>query len=253
LLGLVDTDVSFSQTNAPTLSLDHIILWTKKGAPDTSLFQRSGFTLDQRTMVHTGFGTGGRYIFFYNVYIELLYVNDTVEFNTEFNHVSDSHRSMWRENAECPFGLGLGMVPYDTTKIPFAAKSLQAPWMKPNSSLFVDADSYTHPQEPMVIVVPDYLFHRKFDTRRDIENLSNEANRIRLLAATAHVNGVKKLTAMKITCPAKQLSAAAAVVKNIDHVEIITGTENLMELTFDNNEQHKTSDWRPQLPVVIKY
>ena len=128
--------LAFSQQTVPQLNIDHIIIWTKQNAPDTSLFQQKGFTVDAKRMVHTGFGTGGRYIFFYNVYIELFYLNDDSEFNNKYQNIMSISRSDWVNNNDCPFGLGLSINPYDSMQIPFPTKSLQAAWMKPNSSIF---------------------------------------------------------------------------------------------------------------------
>ncbi len=245
--------IVFSQQTTSKLDIDHIILWTKKDAPDTSLFQQKGFTIDKRKMIHNGFGTGGRYIFFYNVYFELLYINDDSEFNSKYQNIMSASRSNWKKNNNSPFGLGLSITPYDSTQIPFPTKSRQAAWMKPNSSIFIDSSNYTYNQEPIVIVVPPYMVQPKFETKEDIEKLPNETMRNHYLESAQHSNGIKRLTNLKIICDTNKFSSTIASLKSIQYCQILKGNKNLMEITFDNNVQKKTIDFRPDLPIIIKY
>jgi len=244
---------TFSQQASSQLDIDHIIIWTKKDAPDTSIFQQKGFTIDNRKMTHTGFGTGGRYIFFYNVYLELLYINDDSEFNNRYKNIMSASRNDWKKNNDCPFGLGLSITPYDSTQIPFPTKSLQAAWMKPNSSIFIDSSNYTYNHEPMVIIVPPYMVHPKFETKEDIEKLSNATIRNRYLVSAEHANGIKRLTNLKIFCDTSNFSSTISALKSLRDCKILKSKKNLMEMTFDNNIQEKTIDFRPALPIIIKY
>jgi hypothetical protein len=68
-----------------------------------------------------------------------------------------------------------------------------------------------------------------------------------------HANGVEMLTSVKVTCKAKDFSSTMKALKGIDYLQIVKGKEPLMEMTFDEHRQNKTADFRPKLPVVIKY
>lgn len=79
------------------------------------------------------------------------------------------------------------------------------------------------------------------------------ARRIRAHKSFDHANGVKRLTGMKITCKAKDFSLTIKALQRIDYCQIVKGKEPLLEMTFDENRQNKTVDFRPQLPVIIKF
>ena len=65
----------------------------------------------------------------------------------------------------------------------------------------------------MVIVIPPYMVHPKFETKDDIEKLQNENMRSRYLQSTEHANGIKKLTALKITCDTTKFSSTITALK----------------------------------------
>ncbi len=81
--------LSFAQSTAPKLAIDHIFIWTEKGAPEISLFEEKGFALSPNVMVHTGFGTGGRYINFYNAYLEFLYLDDKATIDPKVTYATN--------------------------------------------------------------------------------------------------------------------------------------------------------------------
>ena len=58
--------------------LDHILIWVEKDAPEIELFKENGFT-SIISGSHSRQGTSGKYLFFLNFYIELLYISDKAE------------------------------------------------------------------------------------------------------------------------------------------------------------------------------
>jgi hypothetical protein len=94
----------------------------------------------------------------------------------------------------------------------------------------------------------------KLNTLDDLEKLvSDSARRERGRKTVTHDNGIQKLTSVKITCKTKDFSSTVKAIKEIQNLILVKGKEDLLEMTFDENRQSKTIDYRPRMPVVIKY
>ncbi len=251
---------NFAQKTQPQFDLDHIIIWTQKGAPELGLFEEKGFSIADHKMVHTGIGTGGRYIYFFNMQIELLYADEKATFDSKFDKTLLAPRDKWQQTGECPFGLGLSMAPYDTAHIPFKTKEVKQPWMNPNTSLFFATSNSTYSYEPQVLIVHPIEEWIKANTIEDviadIEKTipaTRPERRKQVQKMFTHANGVQKLTGVKFTCKAKEFSSTMQALQHIEYCQIVKSKEPLMEMTFDENRQKKKIDFRPQLPVVIYY
>jgi hypothetical protein len=245
-----------AQDTKPRFEIDHIIITTQKGAPETKTFEQNGFAISPFAAELKG--VGAKYINFYNVFLELLYVNDPLAIQPKSDTLLPPPRDKWREKGQSPFGLGLSMIPYDTTQIPIEAKKVQAEWMKPNTGIFSATSNLSHEQEPIVLVVHPSTVKPSRNTmeeiRKDIEQWTpNEATRRQFQQTFQHPNQVKKLTGLKITCKTSQLSPTIQTLKAIEDWQIVEGNEHLLEMTFDKNRQKKTVDFRPELPVIIKF
>ena len=88
-----------------TTELDHVYVLTSVGAEAAARLAAFGLT-EGSPNVHPGQGTACRRFFFENAYIELLWVTDTVEAQSET--VAPTH--LWerwsrRQQGGCPFGL----------------------------------------------------------------------------------------------------------------------------------------------------
>jgi hypothetical protein len=239
--------------------LDHIIIWTEKDAPERRLFEEKGFTIAPLKMVHTGMGSGGRYIFLFNTLLEFVYPNEQATFHLKYRTLL-SYRNNWRKTGQSPFGLAFSMTPYDTTTIPFKTTEVKESWMRPNTSLFFATSNSTNKNEPLVLIVHPTMVWVNANTieevRKDIEEkwpAEDEEQRINSLKSFQHANGIQKLTNVKVTCKTNEFSSTIKALENVKNCQVIKGKEHLMEMTFDANRQKKTADFRPQLPIVIKY
>jgi hypothetical protein len=249
-----------AQEIKPKFDLDHLIIWTEKDAPELKLFEERGFTIASKVFLHTGFGTEGRFIRFYNILLQFMYPNEKATFDPTFNRTLLAPRANWRKTGQSPFGIGLSMTPYDTANIPFQTQEVKAPWMPPNISIFFASSSSTHTYEPGVLIVHPSINYVRANTIEEVIAAiekkvppEDTLQRMNALKSYQHANGVKKLTGVKITCKAKDFSSTMQALKNMDYCQIVKGKEPLLEMTFDENRQKKTADFRPQLPVIIKY
>jgi hypothetical protein len=87
--------------------LDHIILFCDAGAPEADALKERGLH-EGPPNSHPGQGTANRRFFFPNLYLELVWVENPIEAQSEVvrpTHIWD--RWSQRQNGPCPFGLVL--------------------------------------------------------------------------------------------------------------------------------------------------
>ena len=230
--------------------LDHILIWVDKGAPEIEVFKENGFT-SIISGSHSRQGTSGKYLFFLNFYIELLYISDNAEAfeNIEKFGCNYIERSNWRVNHACsPFGLALKMETFDKEKILFDYTEYKADWMKDDSLLM--ADNNKNLLAPLVFVLRPKM---EFPCYHSIEEMLMEDKPEDFKKNHLHENGIKTLTSYNIYInPGVEISKLMHYL-NINGINIFKGDKNCIELIFDNGINNKEIDFRPILPLIIKY
>src|SRR6266436_6531254 len=112
---------------------DHVLICASEGAPEANGL--AGFGLTEGTPnTHPGQGTACRRFFFRNGYLELLWVTDPAEAQSEA--IQPTH--LWerwkrRGSGGCPFGLGFRPSAYPAETPAFPAWEYRPPYM-PESS-----------------------------------------------------------------------------------------------------------------------
>ena len=87
------------------MELDHLFIFTDAGAPEVNHLLASGFTEGQSN-IHPGQGTACRRVFFYNAYLEFLWVHSEQEAQSEMvKPLRLWERCRYRETGSSPFGL----------------------------------------------------------------------------------------------------------------------------------------------------
>jgi hypothetical protein len=228
------------------LQLDHIFIWVKKDAPEIEIFKKAGFT-SIISGVHKGQGTAGKYIFFLNFYIELLYISDPAEALNNLDNFGCNYikRSEWFQNESSFLGLGLKMTSFDPDKIPFLYKEYKSSWMRGHGLLM--ATNNQNLSDPIVFILyPDM----EFPNYNSIEEMLIDNRPHDFKKNHIHDNGIKTLTSYKIiTTSISEMTGNLA--KNGINIE--KGEVEKLELTFDNNRNNKEIDLKPGFPIVIKY
>jgi hypothetical protein len=228
------------------LQLDHIFIWVKKDAPEIEIFNKVGFT-SIISGLHKGQGTAGKYIFFLNFYIELLYISDQTEALNNIDNFGCNYikRSKWRQNKSSFFGLGLKMNSFDLKNIPFAYKEFKSSWMRGNGLLM--ATNNQNLNDPIVFILyPDM----EFPNYNSVEEMLTDNKPDDFKKNHIHDNEIKTLTSYKIITTSK-----SGMINDLakSGINIETGNEENLEFTFDNNVKNKEIDLNPNFPVVIKY
>lgn len=228
---------TFSNNN---LGVDHVFIWCDDHSIMNQIFESKGF-ITHRGKPHRGQGTVGSYILLSNMYIEFISVDNRKEFdnnNKQHNLKSMSVKPEWRINNSSPFGIGLHFTNNDTLNHEFETFIYQQDWMNDSTYYMMSKSVATHIQEPAVFIIPPY---KKFNPDR-YNHLLN------------HDNGIKTATSITIiTTNTNKWSETVTALNNFDGFEIKRGEEELMTITFDNYKTGTTKDFRPELPLIIKY
>jgi len=239
------------------LKLDHLNIWVKNPKKAKERLTDIGFTSvpDSLSQIHKGQGTTGRYFFFLNGYLELIFVYDQNEFeqNVEKNKDLDfTERANFQSNGASPFSIALKVKDYEVEKIPFEKVKYHQDWMEEGTNIFSAKNSKTHLKEPSVFVVYPEIESDTFETIADLKNIPDENAIWREFYK--HPNGVKNITNILIT--STDLDLKTETIKAVNGMENLTvknGMKHLMELYFDNNAQGKSFDLRPELPLIIYF
>lgn len=237
------------------LSIDHFNIWVKNPQQAKKRLTDIGFTAvpDSLSIIHTGQGTTGRYFYFLNSYLELIFIYDQVEFeqNVARNKQMDFlERANFSKNEASPIGIALKLKEYIPEKIPFEKISYHQDWMEADANIYAAKNSKKNLKEPSIFVVYPQIEADEFETLGDLNKIPEEHALWREFFK--HPNGAKKITNMVITSTEISLSSSTIqALKEIENLTIQKGNEYLMELYFDKNIQGKSFDLRPELPLKI--
>lgn len=237
------------------LEVDHLNIWINDPKTVKEKLVEIGFISvpDSLSQVHKGQGTSGRYFNFLNGYLELIFVYDQQEFdnNNKINTELDfAERADHANNGASPFSLALKMDEYTFEKIPFEKIQYHQEWMENDRSIYSAKNSKTNLYEPSIFVVYPEIESETFATLPDLKNIPDEFAIWREFFK--HPNGAKKITQITITSTNLDVRTETyKTISTIENVNVIKGTEHLMELSFDNEIQGKSFDLRPELPLII--
>ena len=231
------------KTQPTGLELDHLYICAAKGAPEARVLEDAGLRLAGDTAHHTGQGTASVFFVFENMYLELSWVEDSVELAGADQELADKFNNANRGGS--PFGLGLRRSEPITDSLPFQTRSYYQEWMREGSS--IEVAQTNHSSDPEVFVVPTYMGHDSLLARA-------KAARSERLEDLKHPAGIKKLTKIKISGPnLPGESQTLSVLSERGIVAFGESEKHVAELTFDQGRQGKTIDARPDLPLVIHY
>ncbi len=244
-----------TQTVSSDLQVDHFNIWVVNPKKAKEQLTDIGFTSvpDSLSQIHTGQGTTGRYFYFLNGYLELIFVYDQSEFeqnNAKNKDLDFSERANFEKNGASPFSIALKVKDYHTAKIPFEKINYHQDWMEENMNIYSAKNSKTNLKEPSIFVVYPEIESQTFETVSDLKNIPEEYAFAREFYM--HPNGAKKITNIIITSTDVDLKTETIeAINGIENVIVKNGKQHLMELYFDNNIQGKTFDLRPELPLIV--
>jgi len=252
VLVLIGCDTVNEETK---LEVDHINIWLKNPKIAKEKLEQIGFVgiPDSLCKVHKGQGTTGRYFYFLNAYLELIFVYDELEFkmNVEKNNQLDFiERSNSPDNGFLPFSIALKMKNYNKEKIPFEYINYSQDWMGESNEICVAKNSKIKKEEPSLFVIYPEIEFDVFESKKDLSKIPEEYSLWREFYK--HKNGAEKISKIKIhTNKLDSKSETVKMLKDLREVELVIGEEYLMELYFDNQKKNEVYDLRPEIPLKI--
>lgn len=212
------------------IELDHVFVCASPGAPEAEEFVRFGLH-EGLPNEHPGQGTSCRRFDFANTMIELLWVSDRRE--------SESDRTrrtlLWdrwsgRKDEASPFGVCVRPADPQSAEFPFPAWEYRPAYLADPLVMHI-AESGV--EEPMWI----YL---SFLRRADREQRFTE-----------HPAGIREVTGLRLTTRVPLRSNASQAMVESRILSSLEGVKPLLEFEFDGKRRNQVADFRPHLPIVF--
>ncbi len=145
--------ISAEDNRDMVLALDHVYICAEKDAPEAKLLQDAGLLIAPDTVHHTGQGTASVFFYFGNSYLELIWLDNSVELKAADQKLATKFKMA--SDGGSPFGIGLRRCDPSNDSLPFETTSYYADWMKPGTS--IEIVKIDHENEPEIFVMPPYM------------------------------------------------------------------------------------------------
>jgi Glyoxalase-like domain len=213
------------------MELDHLFVCTNPGAPEAEKLVQLGLHEGPPNQ-HPGQGTANRRFGFANAMIELLWVSNAKEAQSQ----RAERTLLWerwsnREGRASPFGICLRPVDADDTESPFPGWDYRPPYLPDSLFMHIGEGGL---EEPMWV----YLnFMRRVHHEQRF---------------TEHPIGIREITGLTLTSPVPLRSPVAQRIVESGVLSARTGATSLLEIEFDSNRRKKHVDFRPHLPFIFQ-
>jgi hypothetical protein len=220
------------------LELDHLFVWADVGGPEAERLIAFGLT-EGAPNTHPGQGTACRRFFFGNAYLELVWVHNPAEAQSE--RVAPTRiwpRWAGRRTSTSPFGLGLRPTQPGASGVPFPAWEYRPSYLPAPLAIHVGRD---------VPLSEPFWFHMGFGRRPDDPRWPTRQ-------PLEHAAGFRDVTAVRLAGPGLgSPSEVGRAVAGLEAVALADDPEHLVEVTFDGGGQRRVEDFRPVLPIRFRW
>jgi hypothetical protein len=216
-----------------TFELDHLFICTDVGAGDRLV---AAGLVGGASRIHHGQGTTNRCFFFHNAMVELLWVHDPEESQSEIIRPTLLWERWNNRQTVCPFGICLRSTTPDA--IAFQSWAYRPPYLPENISIAIA----TNPRltEPMLFQIPFGGRPDRFPPEK--------------AQPLEHPLGLREITRVEIISPtAHDPSPELQAVMNTNQIQVRTGIEYCIELGFDSERQGQRIDLRSDLPMILSW
>ena len=221
-----------------TVELDHLFLLTDIGAPTADALVAFGF-VEGSSNTHPGQGTANRRFFFHNVMVELLWVDNPAEAQSE--PIRRTHLwERWSDrHSVCPFGICLRPANGSGNTTAFSSWAYHPPYLPETVSMAIGTNSEVL-TEPMLVEIP---FGKRPDRAPPEKAQPLE-----------HLVGLREITRVEIVSPiTTPPSPELQILLDSQLVRLRMGTDYCLELGFDREVQGQWADFRPKLPLITSW
>ena len=214
-----------------SLELDHVFICVEEAPTAEWALADFGLQFGLRA-VHGGQGTANACAFFDNAYLELLSRHDDQELQSAaVRPLALWDRVRWRQTGASPFGIAFrtGDAELSINTWPY-----EAAFLPPGKNIpIVTAPNAGH--EPLIFLIPATL-------------------PIRQRPPDAHRGKHRRLTRVTVSGP--RVSALSADVRILCDPEVLAirqAPEHQLELDWDGASAGESHDFRPTLPLVLRW
>lgn len=220
------------------LELDHFFVCVANESIVVKILTDFGLELSQR-QVHLGQGTANRIAFFDNAYLELLLKNSDRNLQSKpVQTISLWQRMRWQETNASPFGVAFRFAQNAEQSISIETIDYDAPFL-PDGITIPVATPQNSIREPLIffsLIAQAPIEQDKIDA-----SLLQQKGRQR------------KLTGIKITTLPHNPSPQLQWFRERQLISVVEGTEHHAELEWDNGKAKQAYDFRPLLPLSIRW
>lgn len=227
--------------------LDHVWIATRPGATvERAALEAAGFRIAPTINRHDGQGTASATVEFENGFFEMIWPDDSVAVAGTGARGKQRfiERMNWRTNRTSPFGIALRPTASTPATFPFETWEVRSEWMEPGTALVMMT-----PRGSRAISIAIH------------PHGTDEGANLRAIAAGGaqaamflHPNGARRITSLRVVADgADGLPPSADFVRTAGAAELVAGNEWLMELTLDRGRAGREKDFRPTMPLVMRW
>jgi hypothetical protein len=217
-----------------SFALDHVFVMSSPGAAAEAEALAGRGIREGEANTHPGQGTACRRFFFGNAYLELVWVTDPEEAQSELTaptHLFE--RWSERDRGACPFAvIGRPADPARSTEAPFETWAYRPRYLPPNAAIGLAVE--TPLDEPE-------WFWLGFARAREREGRAPE-----------HALPLRNVRQVRFAGPVRPAAKAARVVEATGLVSFASAPRWHMELVFEGPGK-SAMDLRPVLPVSLRW
>ena len=185
--------------------IDHVFVLVDADGPEIGYLANIGLVETYRR-IHPGQGTQNVCYCFDNLFLELLWVNDSDAARSDaIKRTGLYERSLWRTNGTCPFGIAWRRSPADpASTIPTWA--FTPPYLPRGMSIPVAIDS-DDPRQPMIFASPGSTFPLEWPIEKR--------------GSLQHTAGLGAVTEITLTMPADALPGNALTTLALSEAPLV--------------------------------
>ena len=226
------------------LEINHIFVCLKE-APSKLVEENIGLICSDKIIRHPQQGTSSQLIFFENVYLELIWIENITmaEIYAIYSSIDFIARSYSPENLYSPFGIALRQK----ADFVYPKDSYLSSFNYQPQEQFINfaVDNFAAQTEPICFMIPESIsflniFNPLLEEHQQLIN---------------HPLGIKKITNTHVSMSQKgNLSNPISMLQREGIIEIELNTSPLLELTFDYGIRGKSLDLKSiGIPIILKY
>ena len=210
--------------------LDHLFICVEDAAAAEQALADFGMHFSSHA-VHPGQGTANACAFFENAYFELLHAHDAAQLRSAVvEPLSLWERTRWRSSGASPFGIAFRAA---STPDSLLTWRYHAPFLPPD--LFLPIVTPKHAKEqPLAFLIP-------------------AVSPIRLDAASEHRGARRRVTGVMLSGPQVDEQLLQSNRPDLEVFALRQAAEPLLELDWDQRRAGESWDFRPLLPLVIRW